>query len=325
MNDKETEILEKYNRIKTDIEQWGSFVDEMLLKLLDEGYIKTDLLKIPPKYRLKDDKSYLFKALYRKKEYINPIKQIEDKVGTRLVFLKSDDLKKVQEIILNSKIWNAKTTKSIENEIEDKPNIFDYQSVHVVVWPTEDYDTELDRSLLTCEIQIRTLLQHAFAEVSHDSAYKGPYKNDSEILRHLAKSMALMEATDDYFCNIFSLMSDEKRRYKSYLSELVRIFKEFNEEFKPSGISIDISDGIFELLEKQDVSINDLEAFVEKKRSEIEKACNPKHGSIFGQPAILLVIYYLYNHQLFLKENWPLNLDFLKQVYTIMNFSYDSY
>ena len=63
---------------------------------------------------------------------------------------------------------------------------------------------------LTCEIQIRTLLQHAFAEVSHDSTYKGPYKNDKGILRHLAKSMALMEATDDYFCNIFSLTSDEK-------------------------------------------------------------------------------------------------------------------
>ena len=91
-----------------------------------------------------------------------------------------------------SKEGIKKLTKDIDQEIEDKPNIFDYQSSHIVVRPLEsdnNFSTELINSL-TCEIQIRTLLQHAFAEVSHDSTYKGPYKNDKEILRRLAKAMA---------------------------------------------------------------------------------------------------------------------------------------
>ncbi|MBK8344634.1 MAG: hypothetical protein IPL12_15865 [Bacteroidetes bacterium] len=90
-------------------------------------------------------------------------------------------------------------------------------------------------------------MQHAFAAVSHDSTYKGPYKNDKEILRRLAKAMALMEATDDYFCNIFSMMSDEKRHYALYLKEMINLFREFKKDFENSELNLFITDSIFDL------------------------------------------------------------------------------
>jgi ppGpp synthetase/RelA/SpoT-type nucleotidyltranferase len=211
MNEQEQNILKEFNNLRDNLDSWGAYVDKELLKILQEDFINNNLLKIYPNYRLKQSKSYLYKALYRKKEYTNPLIDIEDKVGTRIVLLKSDDIEKAADIILNHTEWDAKITKNLTDEIENKPKLFDYQSMHLVVKPKEDkgYNNEI-KDLLTCEIQIRTLLQHAFAEISHDSTYKGPYKNDKEILRHLAKSMALMEATDDYFCQIFTMMSNEE-------------------------------------------------------------------------------------------------------------------
>lgn len=213
MNELEEKILQEFNSIKLELQVWGDLVDnKYLIDQILKDMINDKLIKILPSFRLKDDKSYLFKALYREKLYTNPIENIEDKIGTRIVVLKSDDIKVIQEKILVASFWESTLTKDIDQEIEDKPNIFDYQSSHIVVKPLssdKNFKSGMVNSL-SCEIQIRTLLQHAFAEVSHDSTYKGPYRSDKKILRQLAKAMALMEATDDYFCNVYEKMSDEK-------------------------------------------------------------------------------------------------------------------
>jgi hypothetical protein len=48
-----------------------------------------------------------------------------------------------------------------------------------------------------CEIQITTLLQHSNAELSHDTVYKSSITSQPEFHRLFAKSMAVMETTDD--------------------------------------------------------------------------------------------------------------------------------
>jgi putative GTP pyrophosphokinase len=327
MNKQEEKILQQFKDTKSDLEKWGSIVDSSIIKEVLHDMIENHLIKILPKFRLKDETSYLFKALYRKKNYANPIENIEDKIGTRIVVLKSDDIKIVQQRILESKIWQPKLTKDINQEIEDKPKLFDYQSAHIVVQPNssnEHFEPAIINSL-TCEIQIRTLLQHAFAEVSHDSTYKGPYKNDGEILRRLAKAMALMEATDDYFCNIFTMMSDEKRHYSHYSKELINLFKQFKKDFEKNELDLFFTDNIFNLLEIQSVDIQDLEVFCTKRKEQLKKLIKPKNGLLFQQPTIILTLYYFYNHKTFLRENWPLNIDVLKNIYKVTNTSFDSY
>lgn len=327
MNNQEQKILDQFILLKPQLNQWGINVDMYLINELLKDMVDQHLIKILPSCRIKDERSYLYKALYRKKNYPNPIENIEDKIGTRIVVLKSDDIKIVQNRILESNFWNSKVTKNIDQEIEDKPNIFDYQSAHIVVYPLEN-DTNFTSETyktLTCEIQIRTLLQHAFAEVSHDSTYKGPYKNDKEILRKLAKAMALMEATDDYFCNIFSLMSDEKRHYSLYLAELMKFFNQFNSAFDKKDLNINLTDSLFEILEIKNVPINEIEIFINKYKSDLVKIVSPGNGLIFQQPIILLALYYFYHHRSFLRENWPLNQIVLKSIYKSTNTAYDEY
>ncbi len=327
MNSREEEILNQFNSLKPHLNDWGKLVDDILINGVLPDLIKEHQIKILPSYRLKDDKSYLYKALYRKKNYSNPIENIEDKIGTRIIVLKSDDIEIIHQKIINNSNWIAKLTKSIYQEIEEKPNIFNYQSVHIVVCPSENnesFSSELIKSL-TCEIQIRTLLQHAFAEVSHDSTYKGPYKNDKDILRRLAKAMALMEATDDYFCNIFNLMSDEKRHYALYLNELISLYKQFNNDFDKSEINHFVTDSIFDLLEKNSVQIPELETFIVKYQDILTKCIHSKNGLLFQQPTIILALYYFINHRTFLRDNWTLNNEVLKTIYRATGTSYEDF
>ncbi len=327
MNKQEEAILNDFNNLLPSLKVWGNFVDNCLTTEILSQFSKENIVKILPSNRIKDEKSFLFKALYRKKPYKNPFIDIEDKIGTRIVVLKSSDIEKVADEILKFPKWKSKITKNIQQEIEDKPNIFDYQSLHIVVEPTEDdltFNKDI-RPFLTCEIQIRTLLQHAFAEVSHDSTYKGPYKNDKGILRHLAKSMALMEATDDYFCNIFALMSDEKRYYSNYMKEMIELYKSFNKDFDKQDLNFSLTDSIFELLEIQNVELSDLTFYVEKHKAKLEKIIKPQLGLLMQQPIFLLANYYFDNHRTMLKENWTLSEDALKSIYTANNTSYNSY
>lgn len=327
MNDIEEKIIEEFIALKPELKKWGAIVDKEIMSILEKEVDIHSMVKIEPSYRLKDDTSFLYKVLYRNKTYSNPIVDIEDKVGTRIVLLKSIDIEIVANIILKHTKWNAKVTKSIKEILDKFPAIFDYQSTHIVVWPKDEY-CEGNKDLaekLTCEIQIRTLLQHAFAEVSHDSTYKGPFKNDNEIIRHLAKSMALMESTDDYFCNIFNMMSDEKRYFANYVSELIVLFKKYNDKFTKNDLDFEINDSLLDLAVKKNVQIAELGAFVEKYDDDLRKAILEKNGIFFKQPISILVAYLLYNHQTFLKEKWPFNLESLKIIYKAFGKAFEAY
>lgn len=325
MADNETDLLLAFRELAPMLDKWGSQVDSLLIEraLGDIG----DAVKIAPSYRRKDEKSFIFKSLYRKKQYNNPLLDIEDKVATRIVVLKSTDIKLVEDRIKNSEFWDFKVSKEIHREIEDKPQLFDYQSFHMIVWPNDKCEKFLpdQKPFLSCEIQVRTLLQHAFAEISHDSTYKGPYKNDKSIIRHMAKSMALMEATDDYFCKIFEIMSDETKAFSNWLTELTEQFREFRPDFDKASIDLPLTDLVFELLLEKPVDINDLKAFVQKHNGRIAAIIKNVKNSLVSQPVFLLIFYYLINHRTFLIENWPLNHESLKLVFFSAGESFDNY
>ncbi|HAX2332803.1 TPA: (p)ppGpp synthetase, partial [Escherichia coli] len=157
------------------------------------------ILKIEPSYRLKDISSLIEKAFYRSKNYQNPYKEITDKVGVRFVVLLTDDIPIIKEIIENCNLWEYSEDRDFIKEKEEKPYLFDYQSVHYVVKNLESIEIEnISIPVGTpCEIQVRTLLQHAYAEVSHDSVYKCKAQPSAEIKRRMARTIALMESTDE--------------------------------------------------------------------------------------------------------------------------------
>lgn len=325
MLDRENAILNAFSEIESSLNGWGKHVDDELSELL-EPFRKDNSLKIQPKFRLKDRMSFLIKALYRDKCYADPILQIEDKIGTRIVMLTTSDVEKVTDLIKAHRGWQYKIGRDYNDERQKAPELFAYQSMHLTVWPNSEYlgDPELVKKL-TCEIQIRTLLQHAYAEISHDSSYKGPYKNDREMLRILAKSMALMESTDEYFCRIFDMMTDPERKYSNYLNELIQRFKRFAPNYTYDASQSDLIDSIFSLLKEKDVHLEELTTFISKNENLLKGAINSKNGFLFQQPTILLIAYYLEHWDEFLERNWPLSSDALDDVYQSLGVSRGHY
>jgi len=323
MNLEETSIIDKYHELTPTLELWGEFVDKTLNEILYEPFGREYKIKISIKHRLKSDKSFLSKVLYRNFKFDDPFIDIIDKVGTRIVLQTSIDVEKVTSVIKQCDCWDTVETRILRNVIESDIDAFTYQSQHIIVTPREPTFNNKSSKQLSCEIQIRTLLQHAYAEVSHDSTYKGPYKNDKEILRNLAKTMALMEVTDDYFCRIFELMSDVQRKYANFTSELIRIYASFDDNFKKEMLDIDVTDLIFKLLDLKDVPINDLEEFIIQKRTEISSVIQPSNGYIFQQPVFLLISFYFFRHKGFLRENWPLSELVLRSIFAAYNTAFE--
>lgn len=326
MNELEKKILNEFRGLQKSLEKWGAMVDGYIMDILDKDPI-IHHLKIKPKYRLKAESSYLEKAIYRNKRYKKHLEDIEDKVGTRIVLLKSDDVTKVAELLLGQTIWQAKKTKDTFDYAVEEANLFSYQSLHLVCKPPEnsvDFPAK-EIPCLTCEIQIRTLLQHAFAEISHDSTYKGVYRNDKDMLRKLAKSMALMEATDDYFCEVFEMMADQKRYYRNYLNELIIVFKKFVPTFQESDLDYKVSDTIFELLQITQVDVDAINVFTQRKEKEVRAALTNLDSYLTKQPIILILLFFIETYPNQLKENWFLSESILKEFFNSMGISYDSY
>lgn len=322
MNDTESQVLAELNKIKSDLNQWGMIVDKIITETLG-SLSDLNKVKIKFKFRLKSDDSYVTKALYRNKPYLNPIHDIEDKVGTRVVLTNTNDVYDAYELLKSVDVWELKTTKNIKELIEEKPNQFDYQSIHIIVYPKDEYgDFNTDRKLLTCEIQIRTLLQHAYAEVCHDTTYKGLYRNDKMIIRHLAKSMALMESVDDYFCDIFEMMDDEKRAVRIYIKELIRLFQSIKPDFTEQQLDFEMSETIMDLIDIDAISIEKIENMIHRDTDYIECI---KHvdNILFNQPIILIITYLFINRRSFINEEWPFSSKALEDLYFYFGVSYD--
>jgi len=188
----------------------GYIVDTITQELKNRGKKLNEFLKIPAAYRLKDDDSLIDKAFYRAdKSYSDPYNQIEDKAGARFVVLLLDDIKVICDVIEKCDLWTFDACKHFDEDKEKDPLLFTYQSVHYILRPKNDItinDVTVPVST-SCEVQVRTLLQHAHAELTHDAIYKAKRTVQPKVLRTVAKSMALIETTDDFFTDVTHLLN----------------------------------------------------------------------------------------------------------------------
>lgn len=185
------------------LKAWAAYVleqvAEMLLAEIGAERYKT-FFKGSPSFRLKDEESAVLKLA--KKKYEMPFEQMTDLVGARFVVLLRTDLELLEQVIVGHSGWNASRERHYDYETEADPEVFDYQSIHFLLRSVGD---EKRGSVhipdgTVCEVQIRTILQHAYAELCHDRIYKTTGLIPPSAKRLVARCMALMETTDLMFC-----------------------------------------------------------------------------------------------------------------------------
>ncbi|OCH01409.1 GTP pyrophosphokinase family protein [Aliivibrio fischeri] len=138
-----------------------------------------------------------------KDKYDNPKEQIQDFAGIRIITYVEDEVAKISELI----------EKTFDIDHENSGNKSDDLGLDKVGYKSVHYIAHLDKSRLKLpeykqyenkcfEIQVRTILQHTWAEIEHDRSYKYTGKLPTDIGRRFKLLAGMLEMADREFNNI---------------------------------------------------------------------------------------------------------------------------
>ncbi|WNN35442.1 hypothetical protein RIN65_04655 [Pantoea agglomerans] len=130
--------------------------------------------------------------------YRDPFNQIEDICGVRVICYYNSDMDFIQEVI--EKEFDVHSGSDKQKEAED--NEFGYASRHFVVTLKKEWlKVPAFRGLdgLKVEIQLRTMLMHSWAAISHKLLYKKESDVPKKLKRSLNRLSALIELADEQF------------------------------------------------------------------------------------------------------------------------------
>jgi hypothetical protein len=68
------------------------------------------------------------------------------------------------------------------------------------------------------EIQMRTLLQHAWSNMNHDTGYKSGVEIPREYIRNMSRLAGMLELADEQFSRIRSELTDYRRRMQALVA-----------------------------------------------------------------------------------------------------------
>lgn len=177
--------IQKYLRLK-------DVMIDTLKKLFEDHEI--DLFSLDG--RVKNVDSFMEKI--ERKGYADPFNDVEDICGIRAICYYSSELEKIERILSGEFNILSFSDKKKESG-EDK---FGYLSIHYVVSLKDEWlHSPLYRDFpeLKIEIQVRTILMHTWAAISHKLMYKKESDAPLEINRKLNRLSALIELADEQF------------------------------------------------------------------------------------------------------------------------------
>lgn len=312
MTDRETSLIERWRSERDMYRAWGDYVAELLSTAVGQKIAPVSLelfFRIPIKPRLKEEGSLLAKAFYRDKNYANPYDEIEDKIGIRVVVLYSEEIRLVESEILTEKHWSATKARDFEEERNLRPFEFDYQSLHYVVRANSGniYRGVTIADGTPCEIQVRTILQHAYSELTHDTIYKPTVKAEPGVKRAAAKSMALIEATDDYFAHVRSRIEAALEPGRKVTAVTLRLYRDLIAATPdPSPLNTQMID-FFRQWAREGFE-DDLRSFYEQKAFLLANiAERAPTNLLYRQPSILLAYWAITKAPRAVAEKGPLS------------------
>ena len=206
MQDGTLEILSQYDERKDLLDAFSKEIESYLTNLLTDHGLKVCIVARRVKTR-KRLEAKLRRKLTRGKAY-ECLENITDVVGLRVVTYLSDDAEKVGRLI---RLWLSVDWKNSEDKRDRlKAEEFGYRSDHYIVSFTDDFCTEHGYTRFTnlkAEVQVRTLLQHAWAEIEHDElGYAAEDMVPHEVRRRLARAAAVLDSVDEELSELRSLV-----------------------------------------------------------------------------------------------------------------------
>lgn len=316
------QVLRQYLEAnKPILEAWGNFVQVTLERRIGASAIRVQISSC----RVKEIDSAVGKV--GRKNYKDPLQQMTDLVGVRFVVLLSPQLSTIGELIENIPDWTYAKDRDPDEEAQLQAEKFGYQSLHYIVRSAREIETGgiVIPKGLPCEIQVRTLLQHTYAEVVHDSIYKAVGKVPPKANRYVARSMALIETSDHLFVETMRLLEEENRDRNQLLRELSYLYDSKIGAVE-TGPDEKFNLGVIEAYQAKlpaEVS-DDVSRFIEDNGFIIEKIRSRLLTDPFWlQPVSLLAYWLVQQNHLQVFEMWPFagSHDALEKVYSDLGIS----
>lgn len=223
----------QFNAIRLTHETFTFRLEDLFKQILQDSAIDFSQIEA----RTKDAKSFLEKA--RQKSYNNPIDEIKDISGIRIITYYQDDAQKIADLVREQ--FNVDEENSSDKLSDLQTNEFGYRSIHLVC------NLDNNRSILPewaqsanlCfEVQIRTVLQHAWAAISHKLDYKSTSEAPAALQRQLIRLSALLELTDEEFSRI--------------RDDVAKLLEEYERDFDEGNFKVPLDlDSLSEYLKNQ--------------------------------------------------------------------------
>lgn len=152
-----------------------------------------------------------FTAKAKEEKYTDPVNQIKDMAGVRVITYLETDVSKVAKIIED--LFDIDWSNSLDQSQLLGSDKLGYRSIHYVAKFDQDRcklpENERYKDL-AFEIQIRSLLQHAWAEFVHDRNYKFGGRLPVAVERRLYLAAGMLEIADREFVAIATEMEQYK-------------------------------------------------------------------------------------------------------------------
>lgn len=220
---KKPEIIKQFLDQRSDYEKLCAEVAYILTRHLNNAQIEFSTIT----HRCKTLNSFLEKI--QRKSYHDPITEMTDFAGVRVVCLYIDDLSRVEKVIAE----HFEITEKIDKLTYKRTDEFGYGAIHFVVklGKTSSGARYDDLKDLVCEIQIRTVLQDAWAIIDHHLVYK----NESNIPSFLRKKLNLLAGNFESADEEFKRIRAEREAYLTDIEES----KITSEQFLENELNLD--------------------------------------------------------------------------------------
>ncbi|OMQ41040.1 GTP pyrophosphokinase family protein [Pseudomonas putida] len=176
------------------------------IKELVEGFLEAECVvvhsvssrcKTPGSLEVKAQKKF-----DKGSEYAD-LKSVTDLAGVRVITHFASDVDRVAKIIEHE--FEVDYANSIDKRLAQEPDRFGYTSLHYVVALSDDrlnLSEYFKFKGVKVEIQVRSILQHAWAEIEHDIGYKASDEVPNEVKRKFSRLSGLLELADEEFMDI---------------------------------------------------------------------------------------------------------------------------
>jgi putative GTP pyrophosphokinase len=265
------DLIRKFVERRPDYEQLCDEVQYILRKRLSQRGVEISTVSS----RAKTLTSFLEKI--QRKSYANALKDISDFAGVRVVCLYVKDIKLIEKILSEE----FDLIEKVDKLTDKKPDQFGYGAIHFVVklgkrMSGARYE---DLKSLKCEVQIRTVLQDAWAIIDHHLVYKKESAVPTSLQRKLYSLAGLFETADDQFEQI----RQQRKKYvadmrESSKSEVSFLGNEVNADslieflrWKFPGIPVEKWEGQFKMAQegidfKKYRTLKEIDALMEQTR-----------------------------------------------------------